>query len=201
MCVCPAQQGLDPASVSFTQWCCALRWVTCQGILSGVRMHPLRSVHLWGVGLDRQRQCRMRVTPHMHSPSPLLGPQTGTGQPWLWVLMPRPSTHAHLPPQSCFMFLFCVVLQMESLWGRRSNSNLLHLHYSFPPFCVAEIGKQGMPNRREVGHGNLARAGIAGMQWLPQLSGAPVCCWCTVARAFMNLIRHTYRRRCVLQLT
>jgi polyribonucleotide nucleotidyltransferase len=52
--------------------------------------------------------------------------------------------------------------QSESLWSRRAHSRL-HLHYSFPPFSVGEIGKQGQPNRREVGHGNLARAGIAGV--------------------------------------
>lgn len=52
---------------------------------------------------------------------------------------------------------------MESLFSRRGSTNL-HLHYSFPPFSVGEIGKQGMPNRREIGHGNLARAGVLGTQ-------------------------------------
>lgn len=37
-------------------------------ILSALCTHALRSAHLWGVGLDLQCQCRMRVTPHMHLP-------------------------------------------------------------------------------------------------------------------------------------
>ena len=35
------------------------------------------------------------------------------------------------------------------------------LHYNFPPFCVGEEGFLGGPKRREIGHGNLARRGIA----------------------------------------
>ena len=31
------------------------------------------------------------------------------------------------------------------------------LHYSFPPFCINEVGKCGGLNRREVGHGTLAK--------------------------------------------
>ena len=30
------------------------------------------------------------------------------------------------------------------------------LHYNFPPYSVGEIGRLGMPGRREIGHGNLA---------------------------------------------
>jgi hypothetical protein len=83
-------------------------------------------------------------------------------------------------PRSILIFLSCVLthVQMESLWGRRSNSNLLHLHYSFPPFSVGEIGKQGMPNRREVGHGNLARAGIAGTHALVATASCLGYVWC-----------------------
>lgn len=29
------------------------------------------------------------------------------------------------------------------------------LHYSFPPFCINEVGKRVGLNRREVGHGKL----------------------------------------------
>lgn len=29
------------------------------------------------------------------------------------------------------------------------------LHYSFPPFCINEVGKRAGLNRREVGHGML----------------------------------------------
>lgn len=43
-----------------------------------------------------------------------------------------------------------------------SSSSPLLLHYSFPPFSVGELGKAGMPNRREIGHGNLARSGLLG---------------------------------------
>jgi polyribonucleotide nucleotidyltransferase len=35
------------------------------------------------------------------------------------------------------------------------------LHYNFPPFSVGEVGQVGSPKRREIGHGNLAKRGIA----------------------------------------
>jgi len=35
------------------------------------------------------------------------------------------------------------------------------LHYNFPPYCVGETGRVGSPKRREIGHGRLARRGIA----------------------------------------
>jgi polyribonucleotide nucleotidyltransferase len=35
------------------------------------------------------------------------------------------------------------------------------LHYNFPPYCVGETGFMGSPKRREIGHGRLARRGIA----------------------------------------
>ena len=35
------------------------------------------------------------------------------------------------------------------------------LHYNFPPYCVGETGMVGSPKRREIGHGRLARRGIA----------------------------------------
>ncbi len=35
------------------------------------------------------------------------------------------------------------------------------LHYNFPPFCVGETGMMVGPKRREIGHGRLARRGIA----------------------------------------
>lgn len=37
------------------------------------------------------------------------------------------------------------------------------LHYNFPPYCVGEVGRTGIPKRREIGHGNLAKRGIAGV--------------------------------------
>jgi len=36
------------------------------------------------------------------------------------------------------------------------------LHYNFPPYCVGEAGFMGAPKRREIGHGKLAKRGIAG---------------------------------------
>ncbi|GKT12396.1 MAG: polyribonucleotide nucleotidyltransferase [Thiomicrorhabdus sp.] len=37
------------------------------------------------------------------------------------------------------------------------------LHYNFPPFSVGECGRVGMPGRREIGHGMLARRGVAAL--------------------------------------
>lgn len=37
------------------------------------------------------------------------------------------------------------------------------LHYNFPPFSVGECGRTGSPGRREIGHGMLARRGVAAM--------------------------------------
>ncbi len=35
------------------------------------------------------------------------------------------------------------------------------LHYNFPPYCVGETGMMGSPKRREIGHGRLAKRGVA----------------------------------------
>ncbi|MBX6420238.1 MAG: polyribonucleotide nucleotidyltransferase [Nevskia sp.] len=35
------------------------------------------------------------------------------------------------------------------------------LHYNFPPYCVGETGRLNAPKRREIGHGRLAKRGIA----------------------------------------
>jgi polyribonucleotide nucleotidyltransferase len=37
-----------------------------------------------------------------------------------------------------------------------------YLQYTFPPSCVGETGRVGMPGRREVGHGNLAERYVYG---------------------------------------
>jgi len=37
------------------------------------------------------------------------------------------------------------------------------LHYNFPPYSVGECGRVGMPGRREIGHGMLARRGVAAL--------------------------------------
>ena len=48
---------------------------------------------------------------------------------------------------------------IESLEGSRNDSFMLH--YNFPPFCVGETGMAVGPKRREIGHGRLARRGVA----------------------------------------
>lgn len=42
------------------------------------------------------------------------------------------------------------------------------LHYNFPPYCVGETGRVGSPKRREIGHGRLARRGIAAVLPKPE---------------------------------
>ena len=37
-----------------------------------------------------------------------------------------------------------------------TDKKRFYLQYTFPPSCVGETGRVGMPGRREVGHGNLA---------------------------------------------
>jgi len=34
-------------------------------------------------------------------------------------------------------------------------------HYNFPPYCVGETGRVNSPKRREIGHGRLAKRGVA----------------------------------------
>jgi polyribonucleotide nucleotidyltransferase len=41
------------------------------------------------------------------------------------------------------------------------------LHYNFPPYCVGETGRLNAPKRREIGHGRLAKRGVAAV--LPDL--------------------------------
>ena len=48
---------------------------------------------------------------------------------------------------------------IESLKG--SSRDHFMLHYNFPPYCVGETGFMSGPKRREIGHGRLARRGIA----------------------------------------
>jgi polyribonucleotide nucleotidyltransferase len=45
------------------------------------------------------------------------------------------------------------------------------LHYNFPPYCVGETGFMSGPKRREIGHGRLARRGVAAM--LPTIEDFP----------------------------
>ncbi|CCN35808.1 Polyribonucleotide nucleotidyltransferase [Vibrio nigripulchritudo SO65] len=48
---------------------------------------------------------------------------------------------------------------IDELTGEKKDHFLLH--YNFPPYCVGETGFVGSPKRREIGHGKLAKRGIA----------------------------------------
>ncbi|HTM64215.1 MAG TPA: polyribonucleotide nucleotidyltransferase [Gammaproteobacteria bacterium] len=48
---------------------------------------------------------------------------------------------------------------IDALDGERKEPFMLH--YNFPPYSVGEVGMVGSPKRREIGHGNLAKRGIA----------------------------------------
>ena len=48
---------------------------------------------------------------------------------------------------------------IEDLQGSRKDPFMLH--YNFPPFSVGETGFMSGPKRREIGHGRLARRGVA----------------------------------------
>src|SRR5690606_31191435 len=58
---------------------------------------------------------------------------------------------------------------IDALEGERKEPFMLH--YNFPPYCVGETGRIGSPKRREIGHGRLARRGIAAV--LPDMSTYP----------------------------
>ncbi|MDX1635150.1 MAG: polyribonucleotide nucleotidyltransferase [Marinobacter sp.] len=48
---------------------------------------------------------------------------------------------------------------IDSLEGERKDPFLFH--YNFPPYSVGEAGRVGTPGRREIGHGRLAKRGVA----------------------------------------
>jgi polyribonucleotide nucleotidyltransferase len=58
---------------------------------------------------------------------------------------------------------------IDALEGERKEPFMLH--YNFPPFSVGETGMMGSPKRREIGHGNLARRGIAAV--MPEMTSFP----------------------------
>ena len=58
---------------------------------------------------------------------------------------------------------------IDALEGERRDRFMLH--YNFPPYCVGETGFMSGPKRREIGHGRLARRGIAAV--LPQAEEFP----------------------------
>ncbi|MBL4681781.1 MAG: polyribonucleotide nucleotidyltransferase [Pseudomonadales bacterium] len=58
---------------------------------------------------------------------------------------------------------------IDALQGTYRDNFLLH--YNFPHYCVGETGFSGGPKRREIGHGKLARRGLAAV--LPSLEDWP----------------------------
>ena len=58
---------------------------------------------------------------------------------------------------------------IDALEGERREPFMFH--YNFPPFSVGETGMMGSPKRREIGHGNLARRGIAAV--MPDMEKFP----------------------------
>ena len=58
---------------------------------------------------------------------------------------------------------------IDALEGERKDNFMLH--YNFPPYSVGECGRMGGTGRREVGHGRLARRGVAAM--LPKADEFP----------------------------
>ncbi len=58
---------------------------------------------------------------------------------------------------------------IDSLAGEYKEPFMLH--YNFPPYCVGETGFVGSPKRREIGHGRLAKRGVAAV--LPNMDEFP----------------------------
>lgn len=55
---------------------------------------------------------------------------------------------------------------IDALEGERRERFMLH--YNFPPYCVGETGFVGSPKRREIGHGRLAKRGVAAVMPDPE---------------------------------
>ena len=58
---------------------------------------------------------------------------------------------------------------IDALDGERREPFMLH--YNFPPFSVGETGMMSGPKRREIGHGNLSRRGVAAV--MPDMEKFP----------------------------
>ena len=58
---------------------------------------------------------------------------------------------------------------IDALEGKKED--FFMLHYNFPPFSVGECGRVGATSRREIGHGRLARRGVAAV--LPTVEDFP----------------------------
>ncbi|MGK0441639.1 MAG: polyribonucleotide nucleotidyltransferase [Pseudohongiellaceae bacterium] len=55
---------------------------------------------------------------------------------------------------------------IDALEGKREDHFMLH--YNFPPYSVGECGRAGFTSRREIGHGRLARRGVAAVLPKPE---------------------------------
>ena len=75
---------------------------------------------------------------------------------------------------------------IDALEGERREPFMLH--YNFPPFSVGETGFIGSPKRREIGHGRLARRGVAAM--MPDMETFPY-----VIRVVSEISSRTARAR------
>ena len=58
---------------------------------------------------------------------------------------------------------------IDAIEGERKDPFMLH--YNFPPYCVGETGFVGSPKRREIGHGRLAKRGLAAV--MPDMANYP----------------------------
>ena len=58
---------------------------------------------------------------------------------------------------------------VDALEGSRRDPFMFH--YNFPPYSVGETGRVGSPKRREIGHGRLARRGVAAV--MPDMEEYP----------------------------
>lgn len=58
---------------------------------------------------------------------------------------------------------------LDTLEGEKRDHFMLH--YNFPPYSVGECGRMGATGRREIGHGRLARRGLAAV--LPSADDFP----------------------------
>jgi polyribonucleotide nucleotidyltransferase len=58
---------------------------------------------------------------------------------------------------------------IDAIEGERKDPFMLH--YNFPPYCVGETGFVGSPKRREIGHGRLAKRGVAAV--MPDMAEYP----------------------------
>lgn len=58
---------------------------------------------------------------------------------------------------------------IDAIEGERKEPFMFH--YNFPPYCVGETGFVGSPKRREIGHGRLAKRGVAAV--MPNMDDYP----------------------------